>query len=256
MNKQYMYLNGNIVVSDENGMKPAIPYRDNIEDILVLENEIEFLENGLRETTEKLESKKSDREFRNKDSKKISIIGSVMAVGVTFGMSQLAGISHEEITNTIMGPMSEYMAFSIPMSVGLVGFVQGISLLGLTYRPSKKELSGLEAVITYEKDMLDQFKKELQYLEERPTYERRNQVEEMVSYDVHYKSSLDYLKQAIKLRYSFGYNPKKIITLFKNGELEVILSEEGFSDDVIMDFCGFVERKIEEQSKEVNKGKK
>ena len=71
MNKQFMYLNGNIIVSDEKGMKPAIPYRDNIEDILILENEIEFLEKRLKEDSEKLETKKSDREFRNKDSKKI-----------------------------------------------------------------------------------------------------------------------------------------------------------------------------------------
>ena len=53
-----MYINGTIVISDENGMKPAIPYVDNIEDVLVLENEIEFLEKCLKEDQEKLESKK------------------------------------------------------------------------------------------------------------------------------------------------------------------------------------------------------
>ena len=256
MNKQFMYLNGNIIVSDEKGMKPAIPYRDNIEDILILENEIEFLEKRLKEDSEKLETKKSDREFRNKDSKKISIIGSFMAVGISFGMSHLAGISHEEITNTIMGPMSEYMAFSIPMSAGLVGFVQGISLLGLTYRPSKKEISGLEAVIKYEDDMLELFKEELQYLNDRPTFDRKDQVEDMVSYDVHYKSSLDYLSQAIKLRYSFGYNPKKIIDLYKKGELSSALLEDGFSDDVIMDFTGYIDNYLYGQDMEVGIGKK
>ena len=59
------------------------------------------------------------------------------------------------MTNTIMGPMSEYLAYSIPMSVGCVGFVQMLSLLGLSYRPSKKDIRGIEERIKYEKDMID-----------------------------------------------------------------------------------------------------
>ena len=241
MNKQFMYVDGNIIVSTENGMKPAISYRDNIEDILVLENEIEFLERSLKEDTEKLERKNEDRAFRNKDSLKISLVGSAMAVGVAFGVSHIVGISHEEITNTIMGPMSEYLAFSIPMSVGLVGFVQGISLLGLTYRPSKKDIRGLEEAIKYEKQMIELFKEELKYLEERPTFERKDKVEDMISQEVHYKSSLDYLRQAIRLRYVFGYSQKRMISLYKSGEIYEELLKHGFSDDVIMDFSGFIE---------------
>jgi hypothetical protein len=256
MNKQFMYVNGNIVVSDEVGMKPAISYRDNIEDILILENEIEFLEKSLKSDNEKLESKKEDRSFRNKDSIKISIIGSAAAVGVAFGMSHIAGISHEEITNTIMGPMSEYLAFSIPMSVGLVGFVQGLSLLGLSYRPSKKEINGLEEAIKYEKQMIEMFKEELQYLEDRPTFDKKDKVEEMVSYNVHYKSSLEYLSQAIRLRYVFGYNRKRMINLHRDGKLFDELTENGFSDDVIMDFAGFIENYLDGQDVEVQLGKK
>lgn len=255
MNKQFMYVNGTIVVSDENGMKPAISYVDNIEDILILENEIEFLERELKDDQEKLESKNNDRDFRNKDSKKISIVGSIIGVGAAFGVGQLAGLSHEEMTNTIMGPMSEYLAYSIPMSVGCVGFVQMISLLGLSYRPSKKDIKGIEEKIKYEKDMIDMFKDELEYLVEHPTYNRQNQVEEMVSYDVHYKYSLDYLREALKLRYAFGYNPDRMIKLYERGELPSVLLKEGFSDDVIMEFTGFIEREIEE-SKETKLGKK
>ena len=147
MNKQFMYVNGTIVISDENGMKPAIPYVDNIEDVLILENEIEFLEHCLKLDERALETKIGDREYRNKDSLKISLVGSALAVGATFGLSQILGLSHENITNTIMGPMSEYLAFSIPMSVGCVGFVQMISLLGLSYRPSKKDIKGIEEKI-------------------------------------------------------------------------------------------------------------
>lgn len=255
MNKQFMYINGTIVISDENGMKPAIPYVDNIEDVLVLENEIEFLEKCLKDDQEKLESKKNDRAYRTKDSKQISIVGSIIGVGTVFGFGQLFGFSHEEMTNTIMGPMSEYLAYSIPMSVGCVGFVQMLSLLGLSYRPSKKDIRGIEERIKYEKDMIDLFKDELEYLNSNATSNRKDQVEDMVSYEVHYKSSLDYLNQSLKLRYAYGYNPDKMIKLCEEGTLFAALIEEGFSDDVVMDFTGFIERKIED-SKKTKLGKK
>ena len=255
MNKQFMYINGTIVVSDENGMKPAIPYVDNIEDILILENEIEFLENVLREDQEKLESKNNDRAYRTKDSKKISIVGSIIGVGTAFGVGHLFRLSHEEMTNTIMGPMSEYLAYSIPMSVGCVGFVQMISLLGLSYRPSKKDIRGIEERIKYQKDMIDIFKDELEYLSSHTTCNRKDQVEDMVSYEVHYKSSLDYLRESLKLRYAYGYNPDRMIKLYEEGTLPKALLDEGFSDDVIMDFTCFIERKLEE-NRESKLGKK
>ena len=256
MNKQFMYVNGTIIVSDNRGMKPAISYVDNIEDILILENEIEFLELELDEDRKKLESKKKERDYRNRDSKKISIVGSIMAVGISFGMGQLAGLSHEEMTNTIMGSMSEYMAYAIPMSVGCIGFVQALSLLGLSYRPSKKDINGLEQKIIFEKEMIKVFRNELECLKSNPTYNRKDMVEQMVSYDVHDKYSLDYLREALKLRYTYGYEPDKIMKLFEQEELYNELIEKGFSDDVIMDFLEFVKSKMIEKVQETKFCKK
>ena len=253
MNKQFMYVNGTIVISDENGMKPAIPYVDNIEDILILENEIEFLKHCLKLDERALETKIGDREYRNKDSLKISLVGSAIAVGATFGLSQILGFSHENITNTIMGPMSEYLAFSIPMSVGCVGFVQMISLLGLSYRPSKKDIKGIEEKIKYEKEMIELFKQELNYLLENPTYDRKDIVEDMKSYEVHYKYSIEYLKEVLKLRYAFGYNSDRFIKLYEEGKLAVTLTHEGFSDDVVMDFMDYVAKHMVEKTKSVKK---
>ncbi len=244
-----MYYHGDIVISTENGLKPVIPYRDNIEDILILENEIEFLEKCLQADSEKLETKIADRAFRTKDSKHISIFGSMVAVAAAFGLGHVAGLSHEEMTNTIMGPMSEYLAYSIPMSAGCIGFVQMISLLGLTYRPSKKEIDGLEEKIKFEEEMLALFRKELQHLEERPTYDRKELIEDMTSYDVHYEYSLEYLREALKLRYAFGYNTEKFIKLYEEEDLSMILLKEGFSDDVIMEFLGFLKQRIDSMIK-------
>ena len=250
MNKQFMYVNGNIVISDENGIKPIIPYVDNIEDLLILENEIEYLEFCLVEDQEKLEAKKKDRAYRNKDSLKISIVGSLFGVGAAFGVGHLAGLSHEEMTNTIMGPMSEYLAYTIPMSVGCVGFAQMLSLLGLSYRPFKGDIRGLEEKIEYEKEMIKIFKEELDYLRKNSTCNRKDQVEDMIAYDIHYKYSLDYLKESLKLRYAFGYNEEKFIKLHNEGEFSQRLRTDGYSDDVVLEFIGFLERKLREKEVE------
>lgn len=245
MNKQYMYVKDTIVVSDENGMKPPIPYIDNIEDILIIENEIEYLKRILSKSEKELQEKLDEIAYRNKDCKRVSLIGSALAVGTTFGFSQLMGLSHDEVTNTIMGPMSEYLAFSIPMSVGCVGFVQALSLLGLSYRPSKKSITALEERIKYAKEMIDIFSNELASLKENPTYSRKDKVEEMVSYDVNDEYSLEFLREALNLRYAFGYNPKKYIKLYKSGELPKYLNERDFSADAIMDFYDFVSKRVD-----------
>ena len=39
MKKQFMIVNGKIIVSTEKGMNEPIPYVDNIEDILLFEND-------------------------------------------------------------------------------------------------------------------------------------------------------------------------------------------------------------------------
>ena len=255
MNKQFMYVNGTIVVSDENGMKPAIPYRDNIEDILVLENEIEFLESCLKKDSKKLETKQADRDFRNKDSKKISIVGSIIGVGAAFGLAQVFGFSHEEVKNTIIGPMSRYLSFSIPMSVGGVGFFQMLSLMGLTYRPTKSELRGLEEKIKYEEETIKELKDELEQLIANSTCDRRDEVQEMVSYDVHSKPYIDYLKESLKLRYSFGSDSNMMFYLYESGSLISTLESKGFSRDVIEEFHTFVGQRLELMNKKEEKVK-
>ena len=67
MNKRFMYVGDSIVVSDENGMKAPIPYVDNIEDVLILENEIEYLKKCLEEDSSKIEHKSKERIMRSKE---------------------------------------------------------------------------------------------------------------------------------------------------------------------------------------------
>ena len=245
MNKQFMYANGYIIISDENGMKPAIPYVDDIENRLIVENQLIFLESELKKDQEKLDSKTKERKSRTQDSIELSLVGSAVAVGATFGLAHIFGFSHEEVKNTIIGPMSQYLSFSIPMSVVGVGYVQMLSLMGLTYRPTKSELRGLEEKIKYEEETIKELKDELEQLIANSTCDRRDEVQEMVSYDVHSKPYIDYLKESLKLRYSFGSDSNMMFYLYESGSLISTLESKGFSRDVIEEFHTFVGQRLE-----------
>lgn len=253
MNKAFMYLNGMIIVSTEEGMKPAIPYVDHVEDILILENEIEYLEKTLAEDEKKLDDALEEKASRRKLSKHISLVGSALGVAASFGGAQLFGLSHTEMVSTIMGEMSEFLAFAIPMSVGEVVFVQGISFFNLKVGPSPSLIRCYQERIAYEKEMLDILRKEQTYLTENVTLKNDGQVEEMVSYPVRSAGSIQFLKEAITLREYYGYDSEKCMKAYREGGLEEQLTSRGFGDIAIMDFIGFLNKKIETPSKLIKK---
>ena len=49
MNKEYMYIDGKVVISDENGKQTLTEYSDNLDAILAQENVIETMENRILE---------------------------------------------------------------------------------------------------------------------------------------------------------------------------------------------------------------
>ena len=55
MNKECIYINGNVLVEDENGRKKEMEYSDNIEEVLLQENLIEAMENESKKLTEEKE---------------------------------------------------------------------------------------------------------------------------------------------------------------------------------------------------------
>ena len=49
MNKEYTYINGKVIISDENGNKTQSEYYDNLDEVLVKENIIETMEDKIEE---------------------------------------------------------------------------------------------------------------------------------------------------------------------------------------------------------------
>ena len=60
MNKECVYVDGKVIVEDENGNKRITEYSDNLEEILAQENLIETMENKIQELDKELGNTKED----------------------------------------------------------------------------------------------------------------------------------------------------------------------------------------------------
>lgn len=250
MNKEYMYVNGNILISTENGMKEPIPYRDNIEDILVFENQISFLQKSLEADEKKLQSDREEVEYRKSSSKKIAAVTSGTVVVAAVAAHAIAySVAGEELA-MVVGELTKGLA------VTGVGFGCVLGLIDYSYRPSKNILRCYEERIAYEREMIDLLSKELEELKNDVTVNRKGAVQEMVSYEVRDEDSIEFLREAIKLRDIYGYNTKKFMKMYFNGELLEFLQNGEFSDCAIMDFMSFLDNKVKLEEQENRMGKK
>lgn len=67
MNKEYIYIDGNIILEDEKGNRNPIEYRDNIDEILIQENIIETMENEKQELERKSIRFNKNIKFKKRD---------------------------------------------------------------------------------------------------------------------------------------------------------------------------------------------
>lgn len=252
MNKQFMIVNGKIIVLTEKGMNEPIPYVDNIEDILLFENEISYLRKVLAEDEEFLKSKIEDKGTRKKSAIKNTTIvtgAAMLATGAVYLSSVLVPeLLNEQTYNDLM------------VIIGGVGVTFGPFLGWMEYRfgPSKNIFPCYEERIKYEKEMIEILESELEYLKSHLTAENIGNYEEMVPYDVRDEGSLKYLKDSIRLRDIYGYNKKTIMSLYSTGELTDELVKLKFDENVIMDFITYLDRvsldaSVESKDKSIKK---
>lgn len=106
MNKKVIYYDGRVVVLDENGKERPMVYTDNYDKILIQENIIEECENIIR----CLENE-SDKYKKFKLMERLSALYPFLAfafippIMLTL-MNQGAGISNNEVVETLLGPMT------------------------------------------------------------------------------------------------------------------------------------------------------
>ena len=106
MNKECIYINGNVLVEDEHGKKKEVQYQDNIEEILYEENVIEIIENKRSELIDKkarmnLKLKKKTNNFFRTILILSSIISAVIIPQTMISTTALLGAFHVKDVMTI-----------------------------------------------------------------------------------------------------------------------------------------------------------
>lgn len=238
MNKQFMVVNGQVIVATENGFREPIPYVDNIEDILLFENEIEYLRKCFIDDSKLLDSKSEERNYRMKSAIKTDAIVSGAAVAAS-GVCYLFGNSMPELTDSVF---FEQLMVSI-FGVGVL-FGPFLGIMDISFAPSKKIIASYEERTAYEQEMIEILSVELESLKNNTTSNNIEQFKEMVSYPVRDTGAIKYLKDSIRLRDIYGYNQAKIMNLCYRGELSYVLKQEKYDENAIIDFLTFLDSKV------------
>ena len=248
MNKGYMIVNNQVIVGTEEGLKGPIACVNNIEDILLYENEVEFLSKMLKEDSSYLLSKKYERETTKKSAIKIAIMsgGAALAAGSIcyLGASFVPELVNNFAVQSVIGTVTLGGAF-----LGL-----GMALMEFQHRPSKKLISSYEERVNYEKEMLDIISGELELLKLNSTNDIESK-DEMISHKIKDEGSIKYLNDSIRLRDIYGYNKAKILKLYYEDELIQLLRERNFDSNAIMDFMLYLDTEVRKYDKEEVVGK-
>lgn len=163
MNKEYIYIDGKVIISDENDYKVQSEYYDNLDKVLVQENLIETMEIRLQALEKESELYKK---YNRKHYKPIYFPTTALmsTIGAPIVISLLTG-TNLFITpvDTIFGTISQAMAISIPISICFLPLSAGIEFdTYIDYKNSFKKEKGINSELDFLKKQIE---KEKEYLE-------------------------------------------------------------------------------------------
>ena len=240
MNKEYIYIDGTLIVEDEKFKKRIVDYTDSFEEVLKQENLIEKMENE----KEKLETEMKKRR-KNKKSCFFGIICNfvfyVLTVAATLGM--FYGVTGEIIINT--------------SKFGLVNFSHVCSIFFSSVALLAFGSMGIGEFLKYKKDVKKEnaINSELEFLEkeieiEKEKLEELNDKKNVVwpttgikIAEVDDKELLENLKKQLELHYNIGYNSQKYFKYLENGILEEKLRDKNYTEEEIECISKYLEEK-------------
>jgi len=231
MNKEYIYINGKVIIEDEKGQKKEVDYYDNIEEILIQENVIEQIENEIEKIEQEMKYSSINKKFD-----KILVISSIIitiifTLGLALSNTLSTGISFIESL------ISCYMA---PILGGIITtYIYLIRKNDQKINKAQKiQIELLEKRLEEEKNKLNSIKKI-----------NNNEIkEEFYVEKIFDKKVLEQLKKEIQLYYTCAYNENKFNKYYQNNQLQEKL-ENKYTDDEIE----LIEEYLEEKSKQLTK---
>lgn len=225
MNKEYIYLDGKVIVEDEKGNKKVVEYQDNIKEILVQENLIETMEKKQKELTKKLNANKENNKPYIPYIVPAALFAFLIAKPI---MGTLFGVDTAMTVDTIFGTMNFMTPILGVTGVIVFSFATALEILSYSqYRLDKKsrraaaaEYEYLQKELKTQKEILEKMRKD----KAKTLDDGKFKIEK-----VNHLEKLKTLKGWLILYSNLGFSAEKYYKLYQNNQLEETLAKDGYS---------------------------
>ena len=237
MNIEYTYINGKVIICDENDNKTQRDYYDNLDEVLVQENIIEFMEEKIQnlETESQLSNKKNRRRY-------IPVAFPMTLFMTTIGTPTMYNLFTDGANvDTIFGTISIALAAGITMTLTFLPFGSGVELIMHNeYKNSLRNENGINSELDFLKAQIVKEKEYLDSLKQDQTRDKENTDFRTVKVDD--LQQLIVLRDFLYLYYDLGFNGDKYYKYYQDGKLDKKL-EKYYSDTGIQLAKEYIEEK-------------
>ena len=237
MNIEYTYIDGKVIICDENDNKTQRDYYDNLDEVLVQENIIEFME-GIIQNLEK-ESQLSNKINRRRYipvAFPMTLFMTTIGTPIMFNM-----FTDNPYVDTIFGTINLALAAGITMTLCFLPFGSGVELIMHNeYKNSLKNEKGINSELDFLKTQIVKEKEYLDSLKLDRTRDKENI--EFRTVEVDDIQQLEILRNLLMLYYDLGFNGEKYYKYYQDGKLDEKL-EKYYSDTGIQLAKDYLEEK-------------
>ena len=233
MNKEYTYIDGKVILRDDNGNQTLTEYYDNLDDVLIQENLIETMENEIEKSNNKYLELSNETKGCKKTNltKKVILPHAILTIIALFIPAILELLIPVPLSSTIIPNFKVWLtAFSFVLTQMLVTpmTLQNYS----SYNESLKKKNGIQTELKHLNEQLMKEKQKLQSLIENKTKQKENKEFRVVK--VNDLEQLKELRNNIAFYYDLGYNQEKFYKYFERDNLDKKLNsyytEEGVKE--------------------------
>ena len=207
MNKEYTYIDGKVIISDENGKKTPVDYYDNLDEVLIQENLIETIENKISIL------EKESEDYKKYNYKHYIPFFLLMALMTIVGLPVLF---FDCLENTAV-----YISITSAVILPSTGFMELDRYK--KYKDCLKKEKGINSELEFLKQQIIEEKEKLVELKSKKT--RTNENQEFRVVEVNDLERLKIFKEWLNLYYDLGYNGEKYYKYYQQGKLDVKLGK-------------------------------
>ena len=218
MNKGYTYIDGKVIISDENGNHTQSEYYDNLDKVLVQENVIEEMENRIQKLTKEIE-KYPEAKKRYIPIYLYTALGAALVIPSLLLWAATGTNPYLSNIDTIFGSVNQVLFFTLASEIGLLPFGSLFTLADYSnFSERAKRGKGLNSELEFLKLQIEKEKETLVSLQEEKTRDKENT--KFRSTQVNDKQQLKALRSYLELYYVLGYDEKKLSRLYQQGRLD------------------------------------